>query len=244
MGLTVANGAILAALIAVHVWALVTYGAFAKLSSWEWERFTRAYIWLPLFWTFISLLTHVVDKQTDFLRGFTWKVRKTKPTHVASGDTPIARQSIFAAIGIGVVVALVTIDGIWDVANTDRFIVAGLAVMMLGLSTLSAMLSVLCYAHAVRFDEHEVRRRLFRKAWWFDRTSWHTLMIGLVWAIAIADTTLSIWANLIYFLFLFFYYFFFWDETDAARQGDEKPVRFSILLLVTTWLWLRGHEKP
>jgi hypothetical protein len=174
--------------------------------------------WTPIVSVIIFIGIHRLDGKA--LKGYFWSLLQEAggPMEGDSLDSAITRQGIQSAIGIGVAAALTTVHELWSDWSGDKFIMASMAVGTLGLATLLAMMSVLCYSHAKRWRNLTsqnapllTRSRLVKKAALLDQWSWYVLIAGLLWAVAIASVALSIWANVAY-VFCLYYYYFWWVD--------------------------------
>jgi hypothetical protein len=180
------------------------------------DRPDAAALALPLVSILFFVLLHWADKKNKNVRGLGSRSEGAARSWDYA-DSAIARQSIHAAIGIGVSAALMTLPGLWpdnpSQPVSGRTVLAWFALLGLAISTLLALISVLCYAVSKHWkDEPPVKRDLLVKASRLDKSSWYSLMTGLVWALAVADPAVSIWANLAYGAGLYYYYFQWWKD--------------------------------
>jgi hypothetical protein len=186
------------------------------------DRPHAAALALPLISILFFVLLHWADKKNKNVRGLASRAQGAQ-RNWEYADSAIARQSIQAAIGIGVSAALMTLPGLWpenpNQPVSGRTLLAWFALLALATATLLAMISVLCYAVSKHWkDEPPVKRDLLVKASGLDKSSWYTLMMGLVWALAVADPAVSIWANLAYGAGLYYYYFQ-WRKDPQERSA-------------------------
>lgn len=130
-------------------------------------------------------------------------------------DSAIARQSIHAAIAIGIIALLGDEKREFWNDFSGNTVVAACTVGMLGISTLLCLVSVLCYAYSKHWaksaedtEEPKIKRDLLFKAFHRDQQSWYSFMIGLIWAVALASPIVSIIANFFYNVLLSRFYFF------------------------------------
>jgi hypothetical protein len=202
--------------------------------------------WRPLLWfpkwpasldvphqavLLISILSFVIfqflhyrDGKNPDIRGLRGRLRKPKPDLGDYVSSAISRMSIQSGIGTAAVGA------ISNFAPKNCF--TWLTLCMLGIATILAMVSVLCYAHAGRWTSTDpkpldgqpdpklrVRKDLLKKATLFDQFSWYSLTTGLIWSVGMKSTLLAIVANFVLGLLLWIYYF----EFDIPSDEDSPP---------------------
>lgn len=158
------------------------------------------------------------------MRGLAGRSKKETARNWDYADSAISRQSIHAAIAVGVSAVLLA-SGILQPkpggAIEGRTVLGFSALLGLAAATLLAMLSVLCYAVSKRWkEEPAVKRDLLAKASSLDVVSWYAVMMGLVWALAVASPALAICANLAYGGGLYYYYF---QWRQAPLETPQRP---------------------
>lgn len=183
----------------------------------------------------IFQVLHHYDGKNACIRGLRGRLKVERPDRGDYVSSAISRVSMQAALGAAAVGAINTL--------AVKDCPARFALGMLGLATMLAMVSILCYAHASRWTDTSsdkslpgkkprIRKDLLDKATALDQFSWYALTTGLIWSIALVSPAVAILANGGLGLLLWGYYFEFVsindrDATqalpDCAAPTDPSP---------------------
>jgi hypothetical protein len=218
---------------------IFTVGTVVALIFWKTEW--RPLLWFPewpgsldvphqavllvsVFSFAIFQFLHVRDGKNADIRGLRGRLKNPKPDPGDYVSSAISRMSFQSGLGAAAVGAISN----FALKNCFTWI----TLCVLGVATILAMVSVLCYAHASRWTNTEadppdartdpklrVRKDLLKKATLFDQFSWYLLTTGLVWAVALVSPLLAIVANFVLGLLLWIYYF----EFKVPSEEDSAP---------------------